>query len=323
MASQSPLPAVACGGMPLAKDITSDDEMLLDAVAATQSQRYSEAAVLYKAHLARLVAAKASPLQIADAEAALGHGLKDLGDLKRAKKHLKRALAAQREHGPVEDLDLGNRTTSALATSLSQIYSKLAAAGQLRGGAGKRVLHCFSRAGEFMQEAMDRAHAANGAEHLATRFATVQYAEWREHFKNLSLVNGASALFLCSVPSRSVANSQLFCPSRPFVPGAPSLKFKSQSDLAAHGRRAAKIQADMDDIMRAIDAAPQHQGRSRAWPILQIRKCAFPACGKEHATAETFKRCGACKGVVYCGLACSRSDWKRHKPTCAKAAPTK
>ena len=35
-------------------------------------------------------------------------------------------------------------------------------------------------------------------------------------------------------------------------------------------------------------------------------------CGKAGATA----RCSRCRAVVYCGAACQRKDWKRHKKTC-------
>jgi hypothetical protein len=32
-----------------------------------------------------------------------------------------------------------------------------------------------------------------------------------------------------------------------------------------------------------------------------------------------FQRCGACKNVVYCGAACQRADWVKHKMRCTKA----
>jgi len=41
-------------------------------------------------------------------------------------------------------------------------------------------------------------------------------------------------------------------------------------------------------------------------------------CGKQGAG---FKRCSRCKQDSYCGAACQKADWKRHKKTCAPPVP--
>jgi len=41
-------------------------------------------------------------------------------------------------------------------------------------------------------------------------------------------------------------------------------------------------------------------------------------CGK-HGVG--FKRCSVCKQASYCGAACQKADWKRHKKTCAPPVP--
>ncbi|KAL4451939.1 hypothetical protein ABPG75_007601 [Micractinium tetrahymenae] len=56
------------------------------------------------------------------------------------------------------------------------------------------------------------------------------------------------------------------------------------------------------------------------WALsLATRACANPACatleGGSEAALKT-RRCSACKAVRFCGEACSRQDWRRHKVAC-------
>ena len=41
-------------------------------------------------------------------------------------------------------------------------------------------------------------------------------------------------------------------------------------------------------------------------------------CGKQ---GVGFKRCSRCKQACYCGAACQKADWKRHKTTCGPPVP--
>eukprot|EP01090_Pellita_catalonica_P006524 TRINITY_DN16766_c0_g1_i1.p1 TRINITY_DN16766_c0_g1~~TRINITY_DN16766_c0_g1_i1.p1 ORF type:complete len:249 (+),score=36.14 TRINITY_DN16766_c0_g1_i1:115-861(+) len=41
-------------------------------------------------------------------------------------------------------------------------------------------------------------------------------------------------------------------------------------------------------------------------------------CARCYLKAEKLKRCGRCKTVKYCSVACQRKDWKQHKPDCTK-----
>ena len=34
------------------------------------------------------------------------------------------------------------------------------------------------------------------------------------------------------------------------------------------------------------------------------------------------KKCGACKAIIYCSVACQKADWKQHKSICKKAPST-
>ncbi|KAJ6454130.1 hypothetical protein C8R45DRAFT_944721 [Mycena sanguinolenta] len=45
-----------------------------------------------------------------------------------------------------------------------------------------------------------------------------------------------------------------------------------------------------------------------------------PGCHAKEVGATQFKRCAACRLVVYCGPDCQKEDWRRHKPECTKEA---
>ncbi|KAH9951807.1 hypothetical protein B0H21DRAFT_775950 [Amylocystis lapponica] len=47
-----------------------------------------------------------------------------------------------------------------------------------------------------------------------------------------------------------------------------------------------------------------------------LKSCARASCGRHEETVAQFKRCGGCKGVVYCGTDCQKQDWNTHKPKC-------
>ncbi|KAL4072080.1 hypothetical protein J3A83DRAFT_4390475 [Scleroderma citrinum] len=47
-----------------------------------------------------------------------------------------------------------------------------------------------------------------------------------------------------------------------------------------------------------------------------LKPCANGECGAIETKVAQFKRCGACKQVVYCSQTCQRGDWKTHKPRC-------
>ena len=44
---------------------------------------------------------------------------------------------------------------------------------------------------------------------------------------------------------------------------------------------------------------------------------ACATCGK-HQTQLQLKKCGRCKAVFYCSVACQKNDWKQHKTECKK-----
>ncbi|KAI6103809.1 hypothetical protein EDD16DRAFT_296917 [Pisolithus croceorrhizus] len=47
-----------------------------------------------------------------------------------------------------------------------------------------------------------------------------------------------------------------------------------------------------------------------------IKACSNGACGAIETKVAQFKRCAACKKVVYCSQPCQRNDWPKHKPQC-------
>ncbi|KAJ7153101.1 hypothetical protein C8R43DRAFT_1002904 [Mycena crocata] len=49
-----------------------------------------------------------------------------------------------------------------------------------------------------------------------------------------------------------------------------------------------------------------------------LKCCSRPECTAEETFATEFKRCSACRQVMYCGPTCQKADWKRHKSECLK-----
>lgn len=62
-----------------------------------------------------------------------------------------------------------------------------------------------------------------------------------------------------------------------------------------------------DDVWEWANAS--HEAGSNV-----IKVCSNSACGAAETQAAQFKRCAACKKVVYCSQPCQRSDWSKHKP---------
>ncbi len=50
-----------------------------------------------------------------------------------------------------------------------------------------------------------------------------------------------------------------------------------------------------------------------------VYRCAV--CGSVGTAEAKLQRCGSCKRVEYCSVACQRADWKAHKPLC-KSEPS-
>ena len=80
-------------------------------------------------------------------------------------------------------------------------------------------------------------------------------------------------------------------------------------------KKGAVTNADLFSMM-AGNNMPPHAGR--------MEKCMF--CGKrEHelGAGKKLKRCGRCRGALYCGTDCQKSDWQTHKVVCVKTKITK
>ena len=64
------------------------------------------------------------------------------------------------------------------------------------------------------------------------------------------------------------------------------------------------------DIMNAVDSAAESP---------DLRSCALQGCGAKEAHPQHFKRCSACKTVVYCCKEHQVEDWPAHKAACKAA----
>jgi len=68
--------------------------------------------------------------------------------------------------------------------------------------------------------------------------------------------------------------------------------------------------SDRDAFDAVVDAAMSAPG---------LRSCALAGCGAKEAHPQHFKRCSACKGVVYCSKEHQLEDWPAHKAACKAA----
>ncbi|KAK1863369.1 hypothetical protein I4F81_005926 [Pyropia yezoensis] len=78
---------------------------------------------------------------------------------------------------------------------------------------------------------------------------------------------------------------------------------------------AAAFNAEVDRLYpEAAGAAASSAGGLSMGLMSQHATCAD--CGVKEPTPAAYKRCGGCRRVVYCGVACQRSHWTAHKPRC-------
>jgi len=70
------------------------------------------------------------------------------------------------------------------------------------------------------------------------------------------------------------------------------------------------IAAGHEESAAAVDAAKVAPG---------LRSCALAGCGAKEAHPQHFKRCSACKGVVYCSKEHQLEGWPSHKKPCKAA----
>jgi hypothetical protein len=77
-------------------------------------------------------------------------------------------------------------------------------------------------------------------------------------------------------------------------------------------------------IDEGIDTALQFTARTRAaagadLAAGRLQQCALAGCSARESHASQFKRCGACKTVVYCCREHQVEDWPSHKTACKAA----
>jgi hypothetical protein len=54
----------------------------------------------------------------------------------------------------------------------------------------------------------------------------------------------------------------------------------------------------------------------------RLLECALAGCGAHEVHVAQFKRCAACKGIVYCCKEHQLADWPAHKAACKAARKT-
>ena len=98
--------------------------------------------------------------------------------------------------------------------------------------------------------------------------------------------------------------------------------FSSSMSLSADAEAALRrLQARLQNLLQVEDllrwnepALAASRQRAEADVALHgLRACALPSCGATEPQPRFFKRCGACRRVVYCCAEHQRADWPRHK----------
>ena len=82
-----------------------------------------------------------------------------------------------------------------------------------------------------------------------------------------------------------------------------------------------ELMANVDDMVPAIQRSIEAVQDSSSAPGL--RTCALPGCGAKEAHPAHFKRCAACRAVVYCSKEHQVQDWPAHKAVCKAARKAK
>eukprot|EP00092_Neocalanus_flemingeri_P022286 GFUD01024166.1.p1 GENE.GFUD01024166.1~~GFUD01024166.1.p1 ORF type:complete len:597 (+),score=169.12 GFUD01024166.1:50-1840(+) len=81
-----------------------------------------------------------------------------------------------------------------------------------------------------------------------------------------------------------------------------------------------QVSLDHDGMVKWMEIAEAHQTLPEHYPAmsdpLPPLECERPGCDvTEDTSGEKMKKCTECQ-APYCGVACQRKDWTRHKPVC-------
>jgi hypothetical protein len=85
---------------------------------------------------------------------------------------------------------------------------------------------------------------------------------------------------------------------------------KSHKKYCESMREQAKV--DKGAFKMASQSAPEPEPAPEPAASIPCCRC----CGDLETASQALLRCAACKGVQYCGRACQKTDWKRHKLEC-------
>ena len=81
----------------------------------------------------------------------------------------------------------------------------------------------------------------------------------------------------------------------------------------------ASIQENMfGDMATAKEFYKEADLPSVTAPYLRNLKFSCTVCKKQFHNEKKLQVCGACKGPRYCGIACQKKDWPKHKAVCRK-----
>ena len=130
--------------------------------------------------------------------------------------------------------------------------------------------------------------------------------------------DAASSLLPSSAPAGAAGASGAAERARIEASGEEDLR----AELSMRGilpPRGAPIAELVAQRLSAPDPTPETLQASRERARYRLAMSACRLCGKAFAdpdSGDTTGRCSGCKRTRYCGVACQKSDWPRHKLEC-------
>ena len=112
--------------------------------------------------------------------------------------------------------------------------------------------------------------------------------------------------------------------SMPFVRNSPAGELLAEA-LRRLERSGVLRERGIDEAVKQLETAPDHDlilndaVRVQAREADALRSCALETCGAKEEHLQHFKRCSACKAVVYCCKEHQVQDWPAHKAACKAA----
>jgi hypothetical protein len=137
--------------------------------------------------------------------------------------------------------------------------------------------------------------------------------------------NGVNKGFLDSLPEQTLAqNARALLVDACLCTGmdgeALSLMVDAWRRVERSGVLVMRLLEDERVLTKCLDEGFDAAAAEAA--VRGLRECALAGCGAREMHVAQFKRCAACKGIVYCCKEHQVADWPAHKTACKAARKT-